>query len=711
MPQHFENMIRSAVLALVFCSAFGSTVSAQDADTTRSFEMETIVVTADRAASTVSESTGAVSVLTAEALRELPGVTRLEEALRHIPGFAMLNLDGQGLDPQATVRGFYGGGETEYVLVLLDGRPLNNVEMGLVNWSQIPLSMIKSIEVIRGGASSLYGDAAVGGVMNIITNRGSQGGQVSFGGGSYNTYQVEGFWNTRVVNSDLSMHGGWMQTDGYRDHAQRRAGSLGLNWKRNKFVTVSGVGHYRQYDVPGPLTESQVALSPTQGSTLFRFDQVEEYDLSLAVRFDFFSSPTFSLGAEASYDIRLASIVRTLPLAASFASTKGRDVMGNRFYGSIQLMGADLLMDRDQLTMGLDVSVGLLGSEYHDIVTGSESDYTSHSGEWGEVSEKGYGNRAVAAGFLQYAIRPAKGTRLTLGGRYDLISDKFTDDMFMGEPVPEQDADEKASHLAFSPKVGISQTIIQSSNTFARVYLNFSRIFKVATLDQLFDQRVLPVPFPPFGIVISNRDLKPQRGRSFEGGVYSQRTFGSGMAVEFNGSAYRIDMRDELGFDFDTFSYANISSSLHQGFEGSLKVNWGESASLHANYTLQSVTYGEGNDEDNQVEGIPKDYFSAGVQFRPHRNMNVGAVMHYVDNIFLDSANQVSLDGYFTLDASMSFNFPRYGIGVKAEALNILNASYSTTGFPDPSGFEQSGVVFLYPAAGSSLRVGANITF
>jgi len=59
-------------------------------------------------------------------------------------------VDGLGLDPQLTLRGFYGGGEAEYVVVLLDGRPLNGLESGLFDWDLVPLSALESIEVVRG---------------------------------------------------------------------------------------------------------------------------------------------------------------------------------------------------------------------------------------------------------------------------------------------------------------------------------------------------------------------------------------------------------------------------------------------------------------------------------------------------------------------------------------------------------------------------------
>ena len=272
--------MRTTIPALLCSLAFAASALAQEADTTKTYALESIVVTADRSESMLSLSTGSVSVMTGSELRRLPGVARLGDALRQIPGFAMLSIDGQGFDPQAVVRGFYGGGETEYVLVLLDGRPMNNMEMGLINWSQIPLSAIKSVEVIRGGASSLYGDAAVGGVLNIVTNRAaarSSGAQLSLSTGSFRTYLGEGSTHTNVQGKPLSAFVSMLKTAGFREHSAREAGSIGVSVglleSEAYDLTFSGLGHWRAYDIPGPLTTAELDKSRTQESPFFPIRQ------------------------------------------------------------------------------------------------------------------------------------------------------------------------------------------------------------------------------------------------------------------------------------------------------------------------------------------------------------------------------------------------------------------------------------------------------
>src|SRR5687768_99884 len=132
------------------------------------FSLDPVVVTAERARTPLASSVVAISRIGADALERFPRVT-VADALRQIPGFALVNFDGLDGDPQIMVRGFYGAGEAEYMVVLVDGKPVNQLQSGVVSWDALPLQAVRSIEVVRGGSSALYGDAAIGGVINIIT--------------------------------------------------------------------------------------------------------------------------------------------------------------------------------------------------------------------------------------------------------------------------------------------------------------------------------------------------------------------------------------------------------------------------------------------------------------------------------------------------------------------------------------------------------------
>ena len=127
-----------------------------------------LIVTATRL-STLTTGTS-VTVIEEEDIRrspaeDLPNLLGLEAGVYNRDLFSGVT----GAQATVDVRGF-GAVGTQNTLLLLDGRRLNDIDLAAVDFTNIPLSSIKKIEIIRGNAGSvLYGDGAVGGVINIVT--------------------------------------------------------------------------------------------------------------------------------------------------------------------------------------------------------------------------------------------------------------------------------------------------------------------------------------------------------------------------------------------------------------------------------------------------------------------------------------------------------------------------------------------------------------
>lgn len=110
-----------------------------------------------------------VSLLDGEDLRAR-GITRVSDALRSVTGLSMVQVGSFGSRSSVFLR----GGESDYVLVLLDGVPLNDPG-GAIDLSGLTMESVERIEVVRGPASGLYGSDAVAGVIQIITRSGGAG--------------------------------------------------------------------------------------------------------------------------------------------------------------------------------------------------------------------------------------------------------------------------------------------------------------------------------------------------------------------------------------------------------------------------------------------------------------------------------------------------------------------------------------------------------
>ena len=157
------------------------TVSAQQADTAPD-----IVVTADRVEEPAARTGSSISVIDAAEI-EKTGSTGVADVLRSVPGVDVHDAGGIGTDTSVTIRGS-NPGET---LVLIDGIRIGDPSQtdGPVDFGNLAVTDIDRIEVLRGPQSALYGSDAMGGVINIITKKGTQTPHrsVSIEGGSYGT--------------------------------------------------------------------------------------------------------------------------------------------------------------------------------------------------------------------------------------------------------------------------------------------------------------------------------------------------------------------------------------------------------------------------------------------------------------------------------------------------------------------------------------------
>jgi outer membrane receptor protein involved in Fe transport len=135
--------------------------------------MPTEVVTAARTAQPAEQVAVTVRSFDAEALRAAPTAT-LDGALRAVPGFSLFRRsDSFTANPTAqgvSLRGLGPSGASRS-LVLLDGVPLNDPFGGWVAWTKVPRENLARIEVVPGGGASAWGNAALGGVVQILTQR------------------------------------------------------------------------------------------------------------------------------------------------------------------------------------------------------------------------------------------------------------------------------------------------------------------------------------------------------------------------------------------------------------------------------------------------------------------------------------------------------------------------------------------------------------
>jgi vitamin B12 transporter len=186
------------------------------------------IVTATRIPTPAERVPAAITVLTRQDIEER-GYQTLAEALRAVPGMNVVQLGGPGQPSSAFVR----GSNSNHVLVLLDGVPVNDPSEpnGAFNFGNDLLFDIERIEVVRGPASSLYGSAAIGGVVNLVTRRAAPDrvlqsyGEVA--GGTERTLRGGLGVMGQVGAVDYLFSGNGLQTRGFDVTPTRLAGDTG----------------------------------------------------------------------------------------------------------------------------------------------------------------------------------------------------------------------------------------------------------------------------------------------------------------------------------------------------------------------------------------------------------------------------------------------------------------------------------------------------
>ena len=193
----------TCALAVVPCRG----ARGQSSDTA---QLGTVVISASKVPKPASSLTQPVTVLSGEGLRAR-GVTRVSEALREVPGAALVQNGSYG----AVTSLFLRGGESRYTKVLIDGVPVN-APGGYFDFSHLTTDNIDRIEIVRGPASVLYGADAVSGIVQIFTRKGSgePRGSIGVRGGTYHSLDVDAGATGSTPLGGFSLGAAHHSTDG-----------------------------------------------------------------------------------------------------------------------------------------------------------------------------------------------------------------------------------------------------------------------------------------------------------------------------------------------------------------------------------------------------------------------------------------------------------------------------------------------------------------
>jgi len=182
--------------------------------------VEPIIVSGSRFEENLNEVPANVKIINREEM-ENSSSTNIPEVLSQIGGLNVRGTNLGELGLGATVdMGGYGATANSTTLVLVDGQRINPIDSTEPPWASIPIDSIERIEILQGGASVQYGNGALGGVINIITNGGKNKlNQASLTYGSYNTQISNAILRNTFDRTILQLTANASNTNGYRQNS------------------------------------------------------------------------------------------------------------------------------------------------------------------------------------------------------------------------------------------------------------------------------------------------------------------------------------------------------------------------------------------------------------------------------------------------------------------------------------------------------------
>lgn len=178
-------------------------------------EIGEVVVTATRTADPVGAATKSFTVITAEEIEAKQAET-IREVLRTVPGLTVSQSGGPGTITSTFLR----GSNSNHTLFLIDGVPVNNPMGGAFDLADLTTDNVERIEIVRGPQSTLYGSAAMGGVVNIITRsgRGAPTHRVRLEAGKHATFRETVSSAGGGSGWDYAVAGSRLDSEGDLDH-------------------------------------------------------------------------------------------------------------------------------------------------------------------------------------------------------------------------------------------------------------------------------------------------------------------------------------------------------------------------------------------------------------------------------------------------------------------------------------------------------------
>lgn len=617
-----------------------------------------VVVSAARTETSTLSIPTPITVVTREQI-EASGAATVTDILRGQPGVQVSDLTGDGGNTVVSVRGFAQTANSN-VLILVDGRRLNYADTRSPDLSHVALKDVERIEIVQGSAGTLFGDQAVGGVINIITRRPEElRARIEAEYGSYRRHAERLFLSDALDNGlayRLSAEN--LFTENYRDNNNRRFKNYSAFVEYafdsgSVFLDTQHVSDNRE--LPGALTAADLqTLNRRQNNATFDndFSDIQNNVVRIGVK----RSLTDNWSFEGEYTKRdlnqnLTNSFRGFPSPAGGRIDRDQFSINPRLIGVYDFDNGEALF-----TLGFDREDGDISSFIPNA--------------FGAVRRSVDQN--IRSLYAQAVLPVTQALSLTLGTRHARVDNRLFD----------------ATAFANGRQVVDSTTVSEIGlayqiNEQNRVFLRRDGNFRFAKIDELTNSN---------GVILGT-----QRGYSLESGYEWQRN-----NHYLRATAYRLSLDNEIAFDPNVGAFGanvNLDKTLRKGliFSGGTQL-W-KQLDLSADLSLIEARFASGTFNGNKISGVAEGIFTVRSNWRFLPKWNLYSDVQFIDDQVAQGDNfnnQAEAPGYAVMNMALRYNAQPWTLQLRVN--NVLNKEYEESITNSGGIVPNSGITALQPS-------------
>ncbi len=660
-----------------------------------------------------------VTVITAQDIQK-SGAKTVQEALQWATGIVMYDKVGNAFQQEIDLRGF-NGAPVPSTAVFVDGMRMNEPDFGAVNFDLIPFDTIERIEILPG-ASAIYGKNALGGVINVITKRGTSKAQVTqeTAFGSFGRQRHTTTASGPIGKFDYYANYGKESEDGYRKSSgaeiSRFFGKVGYRPTADSDLTLSYTFVDDKLYQAGSLPISLAHQDPTRNLTAGDFFAHETNVVRLNGRQTLPFGLTFTANAfyrQAAENSEIfsqpfdADPSSTIPISRLLVKTASR--------GETSQLTQDTSFGthRNTLVVGQEFTRTDMGNQFN-------SPPATSGGYTGAATRRSQSiDQDILGLYVQDTLNLASTVIVTSGLRYD--HDQMNQ-QYDGSPT----LSGMKRYTRLTPRIGVAYLVTTNSS----VYANYGEAFRMPTYNELW----------ALGGG-SNPALRAVHSKNYEVGVKSKMgTWGEGTVALFR-SLVTDEILNVCGLTcvnaYPSAVNTNIPKSRREGVETTVKARYGSLADVTVNYTYTHATiesdigitpfyydysgntaYKEAVKRGSTFAQVPKHRLGVTGNYHPAEGWTLSMQGLYVSSQFHmnDDANvQARVPGYFVMNARLAYERPVPGGHLSGflSLNNILDHRYSTSGIIAQNNVTGGGAVerFVVPAPGLAAFAGLSYRF